>query len=156
VLIFPTEAADAHLSGSLHDGDVENLAADFLVRGFALLLGEIEKSLIGDGFDVAVSQHAVSGETDEARGWSRFRGRAPGFPYRGRRHWGKWRDRVHERAAGDGFGRRARSGCRECGSVRRVRLWPTRNSVTWERRRRPGSDGIRGRTARYTAGLVHR
>jgi hypothetical protein len=42
VLIFPAEAADAHLSGGFDDGDLENLAADFFVRRFALLLGQID------------------------------------------------------------------------------------------------------------------
>jgi hypothetical protein len=56
VLILPAETAYAHLSGRFHDGHEENLAADFPMRGFALLLREIGEGLVGDGLHKAVSQ----------------------------------------------------------------------------------------------------
>src|ERR1700736_1291945 len=56
MLIFPAEAAHAHLSGRFHDGNIENLTADFSMRRFALLLGKINERLIGNGFNEAIAQ----------------------------------------------------------------------------------------------------
>src|SRR5580704_4204123 len=56
MLIFPAEAAHAHLSRRFHDGDIENLTADFPMRRFALLLGKINEGLIGNGLNEAIAQ----------------------------------------------------------------------------------------------------
>jgi len=56
MLVFPSETAYTHLSGRFHDGDIQNLTADFSVRRFALLLGKINKGLIGNGLDEAIAQ----------------------------------------------------------------------------------------------------
>src|ERR1700731_3923605 len=56
MLIFPAEAAHAHLSRRFHDGDIENLTADFPMRRFALLLGKINERLIGNGLNEAIAQ----------------------------------------------------------------------------------------------------
>jgi hypothetical protein len=55
VLVFPTEPAYAHLSGGFHDGDLENLSADFPMCRFALLLSEIDEGLIGNRLNEAIS-----------------------------------------------------------------------------------------------------
>src|SRR5947207_9682639 len=44
VLIFPAEAADPGLGGSLEDGNVEYLAANLVVVFLALVLSEINRS----------------------------------------------------------------------------------------------------------------
>ena len=56
MLVFPTEPAYAHLSGRFHDRDLENLSADFPMRRFALLRGEIDEGLISNRLDEAISQ----------------------------------------------------------------------------------------------------
>jgi hypothetical protein len=56
VLVFPSEATYAHLSRRFHDRDLEDLAADFPMRRLALLLGEIDQGLIGNGFDETIAQ----------------------------------------------------------------------------------------------------
>src|SRR5438445_10145623 len=58
MLVFPSETAYTHLSGRFHDGHIQNLTADFSVRRFALLLGKINKGLIGNGLDKAIPQKA--------------------------------------------------------------------------------------------------
>ena len=65
MLIFPAEAAYAHLSRRFHDGDIENLTADFPMRRFALLLGKINESLIGNGLDETIAQK-IQGEAKRA------------------------------------------------------------------------------------------
>ena len=57
MLVFPTEPAYAHLSGRFHDRNLENLSADFPMRRFALLRGEIDEGLISNRLDEAISQH---------------------------------------------------------------------------------------------------
>ena len=47
MLVFPAETADTHLPGRFHDGHAENLAANFLMRRFALLLCKVDERLIG-------------------------------------------------------------------------------------------------------------
>src|ERR1700719_842564 len=56
MLIFPAEASHAHLSRRFHDGNIENLTADFPMRRFALLLGKIDEGLIGNGLKEAIAQ----------------------------------------------------------------------------------------------------
>ena len=56
MLVFPTEPAYTHLSGRFHDRNFENLSADFPMRRFALLHGEIDEGLISNRFDEAISQ----------------------------------------------------------------------------------------------------
>ena len=56
MLVLPTEPTYAHLSGRFHDRNLENLSADFPMGRFALLLGEIDEGLIGNGLDEAISQ----------------------------------------------------------------------------------------------------
>src|SRR6202166_4398973 len=56
MLIFPAEAAHAHLSRRFHNGHIENLAADFPMRRFALLFGKINERLIGNGLNEAIAQ----------------------------------------------------------------------------------------------------
>src|ERR1700745_1962534 len=68
MLVLPTEPAYAHLSRRFYDRDLEDLAADFSVRGFALLLGEIDEGLIGDRLDEAISQQVQR----KAKGPNRF------------------------------------------------------------------------------------
>src|SRR6202171_2174755 len=50
VLVFPAEAADPGLARSLKDGNGEYLAANLVVVFPALVLGKVNKSLIGGGF----------------------------------------------------------------------------------------------------------
>src|SRR5712691_10739987 len=56
LLILPTESPNPGLSRGFHDGNIERLAADFAVRGLALSAGKINKSLVGNRFDEAVSE----------------------------------------------------------------------------------------------------
>src|ERR1700731_3648630 len=56
MLIFPAEAAHAHLSRRFHNGHIENLTADFPMRRFALLLGKIDERLIGNGLNEPIAQ----------------------------------------------------------------------------------------------------
>src|SRR5260370_42199008 len=56
MLIFPAEAADSGCAGSFDNGNVKDLAADFVVVFLALLFGELNKSLIRDGFHEAIAQ----------------------------------------------------------------------------------------------------
>src|ERR1700680_1962820 len=56
MLIFPAEAAHAHLSRRFHDRHIENLTADFPMRRFTLLLGKINEGLIGDSLNEAIAQ----------------------------------------------------------------------------------------------------
>ena len=58
MLVFPAEPAHPHLSGRFHNGHAEDLAADFLVRRFALLLRKVDERLIGHGLDEPVAQQA--------------------------------------------------------------------------------------------------
>jgi hypothetical protein len=58
VLIFPPEPAYAHFPGGFYDWDLENLSADFPMGRFALLLGEIDESLIRERFNEAIPQEA--------------------------------------------------------------------------------------------------
>ena len=101
MLVFPAKATHAHLAGRFYDGNVENLAADFAVRRLALLFCEIDKSLISDGFDVAVTQYAER----EAKRADRFGfGNALLDFFVGEGDVGANRAVVNERAAGNGFG----------------------------------------------------
>ena len=72
MLIFPTEPADAHLSRRFDDWNMQDLAADFSARRFALLPGEIDESLIGDRFDETVSQQTErkAERADRFRHWN--------------------------------------------------------------------------------------
>src|SRR5258708_35595908 len=56
VLVFPAEPPHAHLSGSFDDWHTKDLAAAFAMRRLALWLGKVQESLIGNGFDEAVTQ----------------------------------------------------------------------------------------------------
>ena len=56
MLVFPAKPAYAHLSGRFYNGDLEDLAADFSMRRFALLLGEIQEGLIGKRLDETIAQ----------------------------------------------------------------------------------------------------
>jgi len=55
MLIFPAEAADTHLSRRFYYRDIKNLTTDFSTRRFTLLLGHIDKGLIGNGFDKPIT-----------------------------------------------------------------------------------------------------
>ncbi len=54
MLILPTEAADSGLAGGFDHRDIKNLTADFVMAFLALLPGEVEESLIGNGFDETI------------------------------------------------------------------------------------------------------
>ena len=56
LLVFPSETADAGLAGGFNDGNVEDLATDFVVL-LALVFGEVHESLIRDGFDESIAQN---------------------------------------------------------------------------------------------------
>src|SRR6476646_1127585 len=57
LLIFPAKAAYAGLAGGFDDGNVKSLAANSSVVFLALILREIEESLIGQGFDKPITQN---------------------------------------------------------------------------------------------------
>src|SRR5258708_8178774 len=57
VLVLPAEAADPGLAESLEDGNVEHLAANLVVVFPALVLGEVNKSLIGDGLHESITEN---------------------------------------------------------------------------------------------------
>src|SRR3981189_612582 len=74
VLVFPAEAADPGLAGSLEDGNVENLAANLVVVFPALVLGKVNKSLIGDGFHESIAENVQRNAegTNVLRIWNAF------------------------------------------------------------------------------------
>ena len=86
MLVFPTEPAYAHLSGRFHDRNLENLSADFPMRRFALLRGEIDEGLISNRLDEAISQDSEKGETS---GCFLSLELALEFPCREKQHWDK-------------------------------------------------------------------
>src|SRR5258708_28449594 len=55
MLVFPAETADSGLTRRLDDGNIKHLATNLVVTLLALLLGEVDKSLIRDGFHKAVA-----------------------------------------------------------------------------------------------------
>ena len=74
MLIFPAEAADSGLTGGFEDGNVEYLASNLVVVFPALILGEINKSLIGDGFDKSIAENVQRNTegTNLLRIWNPF------------------------------------------------------------------------------------
>jgi len=66
VLILPAETPDTHLSRRLCDRYLNDLATDPSARGFALLLREIDKSLIRDRLDECITEqtHAHASGAD--------------------------------------------------------------------------------------------
>ena len=56
MLVFPAEASDSGVAWGFDDGDIEDLAANFMTALLALVLGEIDKSLVRNGFDEAVTE----------------------------------------------------------------------------------------------------
>src|SRR5258708_16826695 len=101
VLILPTDPPNASLSGGFHDGNIEHLAADFAVRGLALVAGKINQSLVGDRFDEAVAQEIQR----DARGPYCFGvgDTLLNLRVRERPAWTNGA-KIHERAGGDGLG----------------------------------------------------
>src|SRR6202047_5619246 len=98
MLIFPAEAAHAHLSRRFHDGDIENLTANFPMRRFALLLGKINEGLIGNGLNEAIAQK-IQRETEcpDCLGlWNAFLNFLVG-----KRRIGANGSIIHQRAAGN-------------------------------------------------------
>jgi hypothetical protein len=65
VLVLPAKFADRAPAGSFEDWNVEHLAADFALARLALAAREIEKSLIGDGFDESVTEK-IEGDAKRA------------------------------------------------------------------------------------------
>ena len=101
MLVFPTEPAYAHLPRRFYDWDLKDLAADFPVRGFALLLGEIDKGLVGDRLDEAIAQQIQR----KAKRPDRFCLRNPLLNFVVRKSGvGANRAIIHERPAADHFG----------------------------------------------------
>src|SRR3981189_1444180 len=74
VLGFPAEAAYPGLAGSLEAGSVDDLAANLFVVFLALVLGEINKSLIGDGFHESIAENVQRNAegTNVLRIWNAF------------------------------------------------------------------------------------
>src|SRR5437868_855482 len=56
MLVLPAEAANAGVSGSLDDGHVNNLPADFAVGLLALFASQFDQGSIGHRFYKTVSQ----------------------------------------------------------------------------------------------------
>ena len=115
MLIFPAEPAHGHLSGRFDDRDLEDLAADFPMGGFALLLREIDERLIGDRLNKAVAQQIQRKAKRADRLCVRyallnFLVRKSGVGANGAV--------IHERAAGDYFGAVSDGDFRIDGSVR--------------------------------------
>jgi hypothetical protein len=101
VLVFSAEPTYAHLSRRFHDGDLEHLAADFPMRRFALLLGEIDESLISNSLDETIAQQIQR----KAKRPDRFclRNSLLNLVV-GKRAVGANRAIIHERPANDHFG----------------------------------------------------
>src|SRR5260370_27176186 len=56
VLVLPAETAKSGLTRRFDDGNIKRLAANLVVAFLALVLGEVDKSLIGDGFHKAIAE----------------------------------------------------------------------------------------------------
>src|SRR5260370_24551706 len=56
VLVLPAETANSGLTRRFDDGNIKHLATNLVVAFLALVLGEVDKSLIGDGFHKAISE----------------------------------------------------------------------------------------------------
>src|SRR5258708_16769702 len=65
MLVFPAETADSGLTRRLDDGNIKHLATNLVVTLLALLLGEVDQSLIGDGFHKAIAEQ-VHGNAEGA------------------------------------------------------------------------------------------
>src|ERR1700747_601632 len=101
MLVLPTEPAYADLSRRFYDRDLEDLAADFAMRGFALLLGEIDERLVGERLDEAIAQQIQR----KAKRPDRFCLRNPLLNLVVRKSSvGANRAIIHERPAADHFG----------------------------------------------------
>src|SRR6266852_175590 len=65
VLVFPAETADSGLTRRFDDGNIKHLATNLVVAFLALVLGEVDKSLIGDGFHKSIAEN-VEGNAEGA------------------------------------------------------------------------------------------
>src|SRR6266702_3670306 len=99
LLVFPPETADAGLAGGFNDGNVEDLATDFVVL-LALVFGEVHEGLIRDRFHKSIAQKVQR----YAECSDRFRIRDALLNFRsGKSGIGADGTIVHERAALDDF-----------------------------------------------------
>ena len=66
MLVFPAEPPDSRLSGGFDDRNVKHLAADLAVGARALLPGNVNQRLVGNGFHKAITQkiHREAESTD--------------------------------------------------------------------------------------------